>query len=359
MTEVAESTRTGRPAAADAELDVSVIVPVFNEEDNIPLLHQELKAAMTTLDIPFEIVYVDDGSSDASFERLLLVAGGDAQVRIVRLRRNFGQTAALQAGIEHSRGETLVFMDGDLQNDPGDIGRLLAKLDEGYDVVSGWRQHRQDALSRVITSRVANALISRVVGVRLKDYGCTLKAYRREVLQDVKLYGEMHRFIPAYASAAGASVTEIPVTHHRRRFGRSKYGFSRTPRVLLDLLTVKFLGSYGTKPLYLFGFVGFVFWLLAVLFGIVVIVQKLVPPYVYAYRNPLLLLAVFLAVLGLQFIMMGLLAELIIRTYHESQGKPTYVVRQVVEGAASPELVERLPRQRVRSLSSGNVSNPG
>jgi glycosyltransferase involved in cell wall biosynthesis len=277
----------------------------------------------------------------------------------VRLRRNFGQTAALQAGIEHSRGDTLVFMDGDLQNDPADIGRLLAKLDEGYDLVSGWREHRKDSRSRVITSRVANALISRVVGVPLKDYGCTLKAYRREVLQDVKLYGEMHRFIPAYASAAGASVTEIPVTHHPRRFGRSKYGFSRTPRVLLDLLTVKFLGSYGTKPLYLFGFIGFVFWLLAFVLGVIVIVERLLPPYVYAHRNPLLLLAVLLATLGLQFIMMGLLAELIIRTYHESQGKPTYLVRQVVEGAASPELVERLPRQRVRSLSSGNVSNPG
>jgi glycosyltransferase involved in cell wall biosynthesis len=359
LSSVADRARAGRAAAADGPVDVSVIVPVFNEEENIPLLHKELQTALNALDIPFEIVFVDDGSSDASFERLLTVAGADPHVRIVRLRRNFGQTAALQAGIEHSRGDTLVFMDGDLQNDPADIGRLLAKLDEGYDLVSGWREHRKDSRSRVITSRVANALISRVVGVPLKDYGCTLKAYRREVLQDVKLYGEMHRFIPAYASAAGASVTEISVTHHPRRFGRSKYGFSRTPRVLLDLLTVKFLGSYGTKPLYLFGFIGFVFWLLAVLFGIVVIVQKLLPPYVYAHRNPLLLLAVFLATLGLQFIGMGLLAELIIRTYHESQGKPTYVVRQVVEGAASPELVERLPRPRVRSLSSGNVSKPG
>ena len=359
MSKLAESARAGRIAPAGGAVDVSVIVPVFNEEENIPLLHQALQAALSALDIPFEIVYVDDGSTDSSFERLVTAAGNDAHVRIVRLRRNFGQTAALQAGIEHSRGDTLVFMDGDLQNDPGDVRRLLDKLDEGYDVVSGWRQHRKDSLSRVITSRVANALISRVVGVRLKDFGCTLKAYRREVLEDVKLYGEMHRFIPAYASAAGASVTEIPVTHHRRRFGRSKYGFSRTPRVLLDLLTVKFLGSYGTKPLYLFGFIGFVFWLLAFVCGVIVIVEKLLPPYVYAYRNPVLLLAVLLATLGLQFIMMGLLAELIIRTYHESQGKPTYVVRQVVEGAASPELVERLPRQRVRSLSSGNVSNPG
>ena len=359
MSKLAESPRAGRVAAADAAVDVSVIVPVFNEEENIPLLHEALQAALTALGQRFEVVYVDDGSSDATFERLLVAAASDPHVRIVRLRRNFGQTAALQAGIEHSRGDTLVFMDGDLQNDPGDIGRLLARLDEGYDVVSGWRQHRQDPRSRVITSRVANALISRVVGVRLKDYGCTLKAYRREALQDVKLYGEMHRFIPAYAAAAGASVTEIPVTHHRRRFGRSKYGLSRTPRVLLDLLTVKFLGSYSTKPLYLFGFTGFVFWLLAVLLGIVVIIQRLLPPYVYAHRNPLLLLAVFLGTLGLQFIGMGLLAELIIRTYHESQGKPTYVVRQVVEGAASPELVERLPRRRVRSVSSGSVSNPG
>jgi glycosyltransferase involved in cell wall biosynthesis len=355
MSKLAERARAGRLADAHAAVAVSVIVPLFNEEENIPLLHKELLAALSALDIPFEVVYVDDGSSDASFERLLAAAGSDPHIRIVRLRRNFGQTAALQAGIEHSRGDTLVFMDGDLQNDPKDIHRLLAKLDEGYDVVSGWRQHRQDAFSRVITSRVANALISRVVGVRLKDYGCTLKAYRREVLQDVKLYGEMHRFIPAYAAAAGASVTEIPVTHHPRRFGRSKYGLSRTPRVLLDLLTVKFLGSYGTKPLYLFGFIGFVFWLLAFVCGVIVIVEKLLPPYVYAHRNPLLLLAVLLATLGLQFIMMGLLAELIIRTYHESQGKQTYVVRQVVEGA---EPVERMPAARVRSLTSRDAGRP-
>jgi glycosyltransferase involved in cell wall biosynthesis len=358
MSKLAESMRAGRPTTADASVAVSVIVPVFNEEENVALLHQDVQTALRALDLAYEIVYVDDGSSDATFERLLVATGSDPRIRIVRLRRNFGQTAALQAGIEHSRGDTLVFMDGDLQNDPADIGRLLAKLDEGYDVVSGWRQHRQDSISRVITSRIANALISWVVGVKLKDYGCTLKAYRREVLQDVKLYGEMHRFIPAYAAAAGASVTEIPVTHHSRRFGRSKYGFSRTPRVLLDLLTVKFLGSYSTKPIYVFGFIGFVLWFLAGVCAIIVIVEKLVPPFVYAHRNPLLLLAVFLGTLGFQFIGMGLLAELIIRTYHESQGKPTYLVRQVVEGTASSELVERLPRQRVRRLSSGNVRDP-
>src|ERR1700694_4843489 len=258
MSLLAESTRAGRPGAADAGARVSVIVPGFNEAENIALLQQQVQTALRALDIAYEIVYVDDGSSDATFERLLVATGSDPHVRIVRLRRNFGQTAALQAGIEHSRGDTLVFMDGDLQNDPGDIGRLLAKLDEGYDVVSGWRQHRQDSISRVITSRIANALISWVVGVKLKDYGCTLKAYRREVLQDVKLYGEMHRFIPAYAAAAGGSVTEIPVTHHQRRFGRSKYGFSRAPRLLFALLTVKFLGSYATKPICVFGFVGVV-----------------------------------------------------------------------------------------------------
>jgi glycosyltransferase involved in cell wall biosynthesis len=240
----------------------------------------------------------------------------------------------LQAGIEYSGGEVLVFMDADLQNDPEDIGMMLAKLNEGYDVVSGWRKDRQDGLlMRRIPSHIANSLISWVTGVHLKDYGCTLKAYRREVLEPVRLYGELHRFIPAMASWSGAAVTEVPVRHHARPFGTSKYGISRTVRVLLDLVTIKFLGSYSTKPIYVFGLAGFVLWGLAVLCGADVLWEKFANG-IYAHNQPVLLLAVFLATLGVQFIMLGLLAELATRTYHESQDKRTYVVREVVGGSA-------------------------
>lgn len=310
--------------------DVSVVIPIYNEEENVELLDEALHRSLEPLGRRFEIVYVDDGSRDRSFARLQAAAAADPRVSVVRFRRNFGQTAALQAGIDHSRGDVLVFMDGDLQNDPVDIGRLLALMDEGNDVVSGWRKDRHDTWTRRIPSRMANWLISWVTGVHLHDYGCTLKAYRREVLEWQKLYGEMHRFIPAYASWAGATIVEIPVTHHARRYGKSKYGISRTMRVLLDLMTVKMLGSYVTKPIYFFGFVAIGLWLLATLSAVVVVIQKLLPPYPYAHNNPLLLLAVFLAIVGFQFVLMGLLAELTIRTYHESQDKPTYVVRQVV-----------------------------
>jgi glycosyltransferase involved in cell wall biosynthesis len=331
--------RAGRPTVARDDArpvpQISVIVPLFQEEDNVQPLHERLRSALDGLGRSFEIVYVDDGSRDATPQRLRQIAQGDSAVRIVRFRRNFGQTAAIQAGIQHSRGQLLVFMDGDLQNDPHDIGMLLSKLDEGHDVVSGWRKDRHDDRVRSLFSRVANALISRVTGVRLHDYGCTLKAYRREVLDHVRLYGEMHRFIPALVSWAGASIIELPVRHHARRFGRSKYGLSRTFRVLLDLLTVKMLASYSTKPIYIFGFAGFGLWVLAFLAFVVVVVQKLLPPYPYAHNNPLLLLSVFLAIVGMQLILMGLLAELVIRTYHESQDKPTYVIREIVEGGPS------------------------
>jgi glycosyltransferase involved in cell wall biosynthesis len=315
---------------------VSVVIPLLNEEETLPLLHERVRAALDELGHAFEIVYVDDGSTDGTFERLTAIADGDPHVRVVRFRRNFGQTAALQAGIDYSRGEKLVFMDGDLQNDPADIGRLLQALDQGYDVVSGWRKNRQDSIMRRLPSRIANSLISRVTGVVLKDYGCTLKAYRREVLNNVRLYGEMHRFIPAYAAWAGASVTEIEVAHHRRSFGKSKYGLSRTMRVLLDLMTAKFLGSFSSKPIYLFGAIAFILWSAAVVCCAIVLWAKLTPPHYEAHNNPLLLLAVFLAIVGVQFILMGLLAEQGVRTYHESQGKPTYVVRQLIEPAPRP-----------------------
>lgn len=333
---------------AAAGPDLSVIIPLFDEEDNVFPLHRRLTDELAKLGRTYEIIFVDDGSRDQTAKRLREIRESDPHVGVVRFRRNFGQTAAIQAGIDVSRGQTMVFMDGDLQNDPADIGLLLQKMDEGYDVVSGWRKDRHDALlSRKIPSWAANALISWVTGVKLNDYGCTLKAYRRETLADVRLYGEMHRFMPAYAAASGASIAELPVTHHSRRFGRSKYGIWRTFRVLLDLLTVKLLGSYSTKPIYFFGGVGFVLWALALVAATIVVIQKLLPPYPYAHNNPLLLLAVFLAIVGVQFIMIGLLAEISIRIYHESQSKTTYMVREFAP-PAQLEKPARAPRATLR-----------
>ncbi len=311
---------------------LSVVVLVYNETESVEPLHEELSGVLDGLDVSYEIVYVDDGSRDGSTEKMAQLALHDSHVRVVSFRRNFGQTAAVQAGIDNSTGEILVFMDGDMQNDPHDIPRLLDQIGAGYDVVSGWRKERRDDASRVLPSKIANWVIARVTGVPLNDFGCTLKAYRREVIQDVKLYGEMHRFIPVYASWVGARITELPVNHRQRTFGRSKYSLSRTSRVMLDLITVKLLGSYSTKPIYFFGFAAFGLWALALLCAAIVIIQKLLPPHPYAHNNPLLLLAVFLGIVGVQFILMGLLAELSIRTYHESQAKSVYVVRQVIEG---------------------------
>jgi len=327
---------------------LSVIVLVYNEADSIAPLHAELTGVLSGLDVPYEVLYVDDGSRDGSTEKMAQLALKDHHVRVVSFRRNFGQTAAVQAGIDNSRGEILVFMDGDLQNDPHDIPTLLDKIDEGYDVASGWRRDRQDDASRVLPSRIANWIIARVTGVRLNDFGCTLKAYRRDVIEDVKLYGEMHRFIPVYASWVGARITEVPVNHRQRTYGHSKYSLSRTSRVMLDLMTVKLLGSYSTKPIYFFGFAAFGLWFLAFVAAAIVIVQKLLPPYPYAHNNPLLLLAVFLAIVGVQFILMGLLAELSIRTYHESQGKAVYVVKEVIESQSNEAATNGRPSVRAR-----------
>jgi glycosyltransferase involved in cell wall biosynthesis len=329
---------------------LSVVVLIFNEAESIAPLHKELVGVLETMATTYEVVYIDDGSRDGSTERLAQLALTDPHVRVVCFRRNFGQTAAVQAGIDNARGEIIVFMDGDLQNDPHDIPRLLEKMREGYDVVSGWRKDRQDDAARVLPSKIANWIIAHVTGVPLNDFGCTLKAYRREVIQDVKLYGEMHRFIPVYASWVGARIAELPVNHRPRSFGTSKYSLSRTSRVLLDLMTVKLLGSYSTKPIYFFGFAAFGLWALALVFAAVVIIQKLLPPYPFAHNNPLLLLAVFLAIVGVQFILMGLLAELSIRTYHESQGKTTYVVRKIIEQArTSSEVTNGRPSVRTRT----------
>lgn len=311
--------------------NLSLIIPVYNEEENIPLLHESINRVLQGQNFSYEVIYVDDGSTDGTFPALNHLAITDEHVRVIRLRRNFGQTAAISAGVAFSTGEILVFMDGDLQNDPIDIPRLLAKLDEGYDVVSGWRKNRKDArLSRKLPSWLANRLISKVTGVSLHDYGCTLKAYRREVFEHIRLYGEMHRFIPAYAALAGAAIAEIEVLHHPRRFGVSKYGLSRTVRVILDLVTFKFLGSFGTKPLYAFGIPGLLSLMLGAGLSGVSLGQKFFPPYVRLHRNPLLPLSIHFSGLGMQSIMMGLLAELLTRTYHESQGKSIYVVKNFV-----------------------------
>ncbi len=308
--------------------EISVFLPVYNEEENIEPLNEKLTQALDALGRPYEIIYVDDGSTDHSLTRLREIAERDERVRVIALRRNYGQTAAMSAGIDHARGEILIPMDADLQNDPADISRLLEKLDEGFDVVSGWRKDRKDRwLTRRLPSNIANRLISRISGVRLHDYGCSLKAYRRDVLSHVKLYGEMHRFIPIYAGWAGARVTEIPVNHHARNAGRSKYGLSRTIKVVFDLITIKFMSSYLTKPLYLFGMAGLTCLAVSLLSFFFALYYRFVRD-VHLNRMPLATLAMIMFAMGIQFIFMGLLAEMIVRTYHESQNKPTYLVRE-------------------------------
>jgi glycosyltransferase involved in cell wall biosynthesis len=321
-------------------LEISVILPVFNEEDNVERLNVRLTDALERLGRSYEVIYVDDGSTDRSLTKLRESAMRDSRVRVISLRRNFGQTAAMSAGIDHARGEILIPMDADLQNDPADIHRLLEKLDEGYDIVSGWRKDRKDQwLTRQLPSRVANRLISKLSGVDLHDFGCSLKAYRRDALTGVRLYGEMHRFIPIYAGWAGARVTEIPVVHHPRNAGKSKYGLSRTVKVLFDLITIKFLSSYLTKPLYLFGTAGVV-CLVVSLFSLVFSLYYRFVEGVHLNRMPLATLSMIMFAMGVQFIFMGLLAEMIVRTYHESQDKPTYVIRETInlEGDGNGEL---------------------
>jgi glycosyltransferase involved in cell wall biosynthesis len=316
----------------DECIDVSVTIPILNEEKNIPVLHERLSSSLNRIGQRSEIVLVNDGSSDGSAALLDDLAARDPRVTVVHFSRNYGQTAAFMAGLDHSRGRIIVPMDGDLQNDPEDIARLLAKLDEGYDVVSGWRQERQDhALRRNLPSRLANALISRVSGVRLHDYGCSLKAYRRDVLEGVKLYGEMHRFVPIYAEWNGARVTEIAVQHHARVHGQSKYGLERVIKVVLDLLVVKFLFRYASKPIYVFGGFGLLSISVGTITGVWALGLKFFAG-VSLIQTPLPLLAVFLCAVGVLSVLMGLLAEMLNRTYHESQGKAVYRVGRIVRG---------------------------
>ena len=304
------------------------MIPLFNEAENVRDLHAQLTASLEAFGRSYEIILVDDGSTDDTVSRLLKIEAQDPRVRVLSLRRNFGQTAAFSAGFDHARGEVVVTADGDLQNDPQDIPRLVTKLEEGYDLVCGWRQDRQDPLSKRIPSFFANRLISWATGVRLHDYGCSLKALRIDVVRGLRLYGEMHRFIPALASWMGVTLAEIPVNHKPRTRGSSKYGIGRTLRVLVDLFTVKFLGAYGTRPAHLFGLLGLGSFALGlgILFHLAFI--RLFRDTPIANR-PLLLLGVLLFVTGVILVAFGLLAELLVRTYHESQGKPTYVVREL------------------------------
>jgi len=306
---------------------ISVIIPIFNERENIFLLYQKLVAELPLLQREFEVILINDGSKDGSEELLFEVASKDNRFKVVNLRRNYGQTAAMMAGIDYARGEIIVPMDGDLQNDPADVKRLIEKLDEGYEVVSGWRKERQDAaLRRNFPSRLANKLISWISGVHLHDYGCSLKAYHRDVIKGVKLYGEMHRFIPIYASWLGARVTEMPVKHHPRIHGQSKYGLERIVKVILDMLVVKFLAKYATKPIYVFGGFGVLSIGVSFMSGFYAVYLKFFENTAFI-QTPLPLLVVMAFITGVMSILMGLLAELVMRTYFESQNKSVYLVR--------------------------------
>lgn len=311
------------------EESVSIVIPVFEEEESLPHLYKSIKDVMDRLKNPYEIVFVDDGSRDGTFRILEQMQLKDKRVVVVSFRRNFGQTAAMAAGFEYATGDIIITMDADLQNDPTDIPKLIEKIKD-HDVVSGWRKNRQDKfLSRRLPSMIANGLISRVTGVRLHDYGCTLKAYRKEVIKNVKLYGEMHRFIPAIASWVGASITEVETTHHARKFGKSKYGISRTIRVVLDLITVKFLQSFSTRPIHAFGPVGLLLGFAGVFISLYLSFDKLVMGHNIGGR-PMLILGVLFMILGVQLVVMGLLGEMLARIYHESQGKPIYTVKKVL-----------------------------
>jgi glycosyltransferase involved in cell wall biosynthesis len=314
--------------------DLSVVLPVYNEEDNVCPVHQELIEVLDTLDLRYEIIYVDDGSCDASVQKITeLAAAAPDTVRAVLLRRNFGQTAAIQAGIDHANGAIIALMDADLQNDPHDIPLMLDQMEkEGYDLVSGWRKNRQDrAITRKLPSRIANRLIARVTGVHIHDYGCTLKTYRREVLDHVRLYGEMHRFIPVLANAAGANIVERVVNHRPRIHGKSKYGLWRTIKVVLDLMTVTFLTKYNTRPMYIFGGVGFVLSVFSMISVLVMALSGIFTGDLH-WNSPWPVLAALFGVLAIQSVLLGLMMEMLMRTYYESQGKGPYAIRRVLNG---------------------------
>jgi glycosyltransferase involved in cell wall biosynthesis len=314
-------------------MKLSIIVPVYNEEENLDMLHEEIAEAVNPLALPWELIFVDDGSKDNSVQKIRqIVKANPEKVRAVVLRRNFGQTAAIAAGIDQASGDVVVLLDADLQNDPADIPAMIEKIKEGYDVVSGWRYDRQDNfLTRTLPSRIANWLISWVTRVKLHDYGCTLKAYCREVITGFRLYGEMHRFIPVYANSVGARITEVKVHHHPRKFGKTKYGLERTVKVILDLFTVKFLTSYASKPIYIFGGTGLGLMGISFVTLLFLFIRRIVSPErISPFTSPLFPIAIMVAILGFQSILMGLIAELLARTYHESQNKPVYTIREII-----------------------------
>lgn len=316
---------------------VSVVVPLYNEEENVSALYNELSSVSSSWDFPCEFVFVDDGSTDGTVAKLKQATASDSRVRIVCFRRNFGQTAAMAAGLDHAQGEIIATIDGDLQNDPAEIPQMVAKLEEGYDLVAGWRKNRQDkVLSRKIPSMLANKLISKITRVKLHDYGCTLKVMRSEIAKNIRLYGEMHRFIPALAAELGVRIAEVPVKHRPRTAGQSKYGISRTVRVVLDLLTVKFFLRFSTRPLHMFGLLGLGSGFLGSVLLSVLFIQRMFFNVPLANR-PLVLFSVMLVLVGLQFLCFGLLAEILVRVYHESQGKKTYVVREIYENGSAPQ----------------------
>lgn len=314
-------------------MNLSLIIPVFNEEGNLENLYCAIEKTMNGLAQSWEVIFVDDGSADRSLSILHELAEQDSEhISVIQFRRNYGQTAALAAGIDHSSGEIIILMDADMQNDPADIPMLLAKLDEGYDLVSGWRTQRKDnVITRNFPSMLGNWLISRVTGVYLHDYGCTLKAYRRGALEGFRLYGEMHRFIPVYAASVGAKITEVPVNHYPRVFGKTKYGLERTVKVILDLFTVKFLVAFSSKPIYLFGGTGLGLMALSAIIFTILMVRRIFFS-VSVMGSPLFQMTAMFFILGFQSMLMGLIAELLVRTYHESQRKPTYTVRSIIRG---------------------------
>lgn len=315
----------------ERNLDLSVVIPVYNEADNVERLYKSLEEVLSKLDKSYEVLLIDDGSTDGTTDKLAEIHKRNPKYKVIQFRRNYGQTAAISAGFDYSAGNVIVTIDADLQNDPKDIPKILEKMEEGYDVVSGWRKDRKDPfLTRKVPSKIANWLVSILAGIHLHDYGCTLKAYSKDVVKNVQLYGEMHRYIPALASWIGIDVTEIPVSHHKRKFGKSKYGLSRTPRVILDLITLKFLLSYSTRPIQIFGSLGIITAFLGFLIALFLSYVKLVQKQSIGDR-PLLLLAVLLIFLGFQFISMGLLGELAVRTYHEAQNKPIYFVKKILD----------------------------
>ena len=318
-------------------MNLSLVIPVYNEQENLPFLFEAIQKTMAEVNQSWEAILVDDGSRDKSLSVLKQYAEKDPRhIRVISFRRNFGQTAAIAAGLDYAQGEIIILLDADMQNDPADIPMMLAKLNEGYDLVSGWRKVRKDnAVTRNFPSMLANWLISRVTGVHLHDYGCTLKVYRRDVLEGFRLYGEMHRFIPVYASSVGANITEVPVRHYPRKFGKTKYGLERTAKVILDLFTVKFLVAFASKPIYLFGGTG----------GLLMVMSAVIMIYLFIRRifflvgvtgSPLFQVSTMFFILGFQSMLMGLIAELLVRTYHESQRKPTYTIRTTVNLEQDP-----------------------